>query len=291
MKHISTRIGSLCTGYGGLDMAVRTVFGGKLVWCADNDRHVATILDERYPGVLNLGDITTLDWPEVAPVDIIATGFPCQDISYSGKGLGIEKGAKSGIWKNITQGICILQPKLIIVENVAAIRRRGLDQVLGDLAERGYDTVWTSLRASDVGAAHQRERVPASYRPITLARWHRQLLWRRQRFVHHVADGGSARFAATSYLPNAGLPDSGQRPYTAQITTPCWREGNSAARPNICDHALRPARHHDSPWMKVVASGHRRAAEGSAGPDTTGYPSLPVDSRPLITTSAQTTVL
>jgi DNA (cytosine-5)-methyltransferase 1 len=45
------------------------------------------------------------------------------------------------------------------VENVAALRRRGLDRVLGDLAAHGYDAVWTSVRASDVGAAHRRERV------------------------------------------------------------------------------------------------------------------------------------
>lgn len=88
-----------------------------------------------------------------------APAFPCQDISYSGRGAGIEKGANSGIWKNIIAGIRILRPKLIVVENVAAIRRRGLDRVLGDLAKERYSTVWTSLRASDVGAAHRRERV------------------------------------------------------------------------------------------------------------------------------------
>jgi DNA (cytosine-5)-methyltransferase 1 len=56
------RIGSFCTGYGGLDMAVIKVFGGTLAWGADNDRHVATILAARYPNVPNLGDITGLDW-------------------------------------------------------------------------------------------------------------------------------------------------------------------------------------------------------------------------------------
>ena len=74
-------------------------------------------------------------------------------------GAGIEKGARSGIWKNIVTGIRVLRPKLVVVENVAALRRRGLDRVLGDLAEMGYYSVWTSLRASDVGAPHRRERV------------------------------------------------------------------------------------------------------------------------------------
>lgn len=159
MKQADIRIGSLCTGYGGLDMAVMEVFGGKLRWCADNDRQVSMILAVRYPGVLNLGDITALDWPEVERVDIIAAGFPCQDISYNGRGAGIKKGVRSGIWKNIVEGIRALQPKIVVVENVSALRRRGLDQVLGDLAEHGYDAVWTSLRAADIGAAHRRERM------------------------------------------------------------------------------------------------------------------------------------
>lgn len=153
------RIGSVCTGYGGLDMAVAAVFGGRLVWCADNDRHVAALLDARYPDVPNLGDLTRLAWGAAETVDIMAAGFPCQDISYNGRGAGIEKGAHSGIWKNIVTGLRLLRPKLVVVENVAAIRRRGLDRVLGDLAELGYYAVWTSVRASDIGAPHRRERV------------------------------------------------------------------------------------------------------------------------------------
>lgn len=85
------RIGSLCTGYGGLDMAIESVFGGKVVWCADNDRHASTILDARLPGVPNLGDLTALDWPQIQPVQVFCTGFPCQDISYAGRGAGIKQ--------------------------------------------------------------------------------------------------------------------------------------------------------------------------------------------------------
>lgn len=159
MKQTDLRIGSLCTGYGGLDIAVKVVFGGRLIWCADNDKHVSVILAVRYQGIPNLGDLTRIDWYEVAPVDIISVGFPCQDISYNGRGAGIEKGARSGIWKNIAKGIRILRPELVVVENVAGIKRRGLDRVLGDLAEMRYHTAWTSSRASDVGAPHRRERV------------------------------------------------------------------------------------------------------------------------------------
>lgn len=159
MKLRKRTIGSLCTGYGGLDMAVMAVFDGRLTWCADNDRHVATFLAARFPDIPNLGDLAQLDWHQAGLVDILCAGFPCQDISSAGRGAGIEKGAKSGIWKHIVTGLRVLRPKLVVVENVSAIRYRGLGRVLGDLATLGYDAVWTSVRASDVGAPHQRERV------------------------------------------------------------------------------------------------------------------------------------
>ena len=47
----------------------------------------------------------------------------------------------------------------MFVENVAALLRRGLDVVHADLAALGYDTSWICLRASDIGAAHRRDRL------------------------------------------------------------------------------------------------------------------------------------
>lgn len=211
MKQTNTWIGSLCSGYGGLDMAVRAVFGGKLAWCADNDKHVAVILATRYPRVVNLGDLTRLDWDEVPPADIICAGFPCQDISYSGRGAGIEKGARSGIWKNIVQGVRALQPKIVVVENVSALRRRGLDQVLGDLAESGYDSVWTSIRAADVGAAHRRERVfILAYRPEA-----REVLT-----LAHARSQRRARRAAAGTAPGSRSPGGPVGPCTRPVSAP-----------------------------------------------------------------------
>ena len=83
------RIGSLCTGYGGLDMAVQNVFGGRLAWVADADRHVSSLLTKRFPAVPNLGDLLKLNWQQVDPVDLLCAGFPCQDISFAGLGAGI----------------------------------------------------------------------------------------------------------------------------------------------------------------------------------------------------------
>ncbi|MDT5024684.1 MAG: (cytosine-5)-methyltransferase 1 [Micromonosporaceae bacterium] len=157
MNASSPRIGSLCTGYGGLDLAVLAVLGGHLAWVADNDPAASGLLATRWPDVPNLGDITTVDWHSVAPVEVITAGFPCQDISHAGKRTGIS-GPRSSLWHTVADAIGVLRPRLVFVENVAALRNRGLDVVLADLAALRYDATWLCIRASDLGAAHRRDR-------------------------------------------------------------------------------------------------------------------------------------
>jgi DNA (cytosine-5)-methyltransferase 1 len=155
-------VGSVCTGYLGLDLGVLAALGGgRIAWCADPDPHIAQILAARLPGVPNLGDVRAIDWSAVEPVEVLTAGFPCQDISAAGRRAGIENGARSGLWTDIVAGVRLLRPALLVVENVAALRWKGggLHRVLGDLAEAGYDALWRSVRAADVGAAHRRERV------------------------------------------------------------------------------------------------------------------------------------
>jgi DNA (cytosine-5)-methyltransferase 1 len=75
------RLGSMCTGYGGLDLAVDAVLGADLCWYAETDRHAGAVLAHRFPGVPNLGDIRAVDWNTVERVDMVTAGFPCQDYS------------------------------------------------------------------------------------------------------------------------------------------------------------------------------------------------------------------
>jgi len=141
-------------------MAVAEVLDVKLTWVADPDPGAAAILAHHWPDVPNLGDITAVDWTTVPPIDVLAAGFPCQDISYAGRGAGIKEGTRSGLWHTIADAVRVLRPRLLVLENVRAIisRRPGLDVVLGDLARLGFDAEWTCVRASDVGAPHQRWR-------------------------------------------------------------------------------------------------------------------------------------
>lgn len=159
---MSVVIGSLCTGYGGLDHAARSVFGsGRLAWVADPDPHVCVLLAARMPGAPNLGDIRAVDWQTVQPVDVLTAGFPCQDISSAGRRAGIKHGTRSGLFFDVVRAIAALRPPTVVLENVAALRWRGggLDLVLAELHHAGYDCAWTSVRASDIGAAHRRERI------------------------------------------------------------------------------------------------------------------------------------
>ena len=162
-------------------MAMAPVFGAELVWVADNDPDVCTILDARFPGVPNLGDIREVDWEAVPPVDVLTAVFPCQDVSAAGQRAGLQPGNRSGLWLNIVQAIAVLRPQIVIIENVRGLlsasahsdvepcemcmgdsparRLRALGAVLGSLANLGFDAEWQLVSAADAGSCHKRERV------------------------------------------------------------------------------------------------------------------------------------
>lgn len=154
---MTPRIGSLCTGYGGLDIAVHSVFGGELVWWSDIEPGPVKLLTERHPGVPNLGDLKAVDWYGVEPVDILTAGYPCQPFSNAGKRLGLDD--PRHLWPWIAYAITVLRPRTVVLENVAAHRRRGFRIVAGDLAALGYRIGWTINQADHVGAPHERKRL------------------------------------------------------------------------------------------------------------------------------------
>ena len=103
-------------------------------------------------------DVRTFDGTQWRDrVDIIAGGFPCQDLSCAGKGAGID-GARSGLWWEMLRVIREARPRYVYLENVPAITGRGLDRVLGSLADLGLNAEWLVLSAADAGAPHLRKR-------------------------------------------------------------------------------------------------------------------------------------
>jgi DNA (cytosine-5)-methyltransferase 1 len=150
------KIGSLCTGYGGLDMAVEAYFEAETVWCAEIDKYASQLLKQHfdYP---NYGDIKTIDWAQVEPIDIMTAGYPCQPFSSAGYRKGTDD--KRHIFPFILEAISALRPRFVILENVRGHLSLGLKEVLIGLASIGYDARWKIVRASDVGAPHQRARL------------------------------------------------------------------------------------------------------------------------------------
>ena len=182
---MTLRIGSLFSGYGGLDLAVRSVYDAEHAWFCEFDPAPSRILAHHWPDVPNLKDVTAVDWATVEPIDILTGGFPCQDVSVAGRRAGMTDGTRSGLWSHMVKAIDALRPGLVVIENVGglfsaqadsrvepceynmgdadsgghAVLLRALDSVLGTLATLGYDAEWTALRAADVGAPHGRLRV------------------------------------------------------------------------------------------------------------------------------------
>jgi DNA (cytosine-5)-methyltransferase 1 len=150
------KVGSLCTGYGGLDMAVEAFFNAETVWCAEFDKHASKLIEQRF-NIPNYGDIKNIDWASIEPIDILTAGYPCQPFSHAGyrKGTNDER----HIFPYILEAISILRPRWVILENVRGHLSLGLKEVLEGLASEGYDARWQVIRASDVGAPHQRARI------------------------------------------------------------------------------------------------------------------------------------
>ncbi len=154
------RILELCAGYGGLGIAVEQLTGGRVQFVAETDPHASVVLAARFPTAPNLGDVRSIDWTLLrGRVDAITAGFPCQNISHAGRREGID-GDRSRIWSDVVNAVRVLRPHYLYLENVSALRTRGLDRVAGDLAAIGYDMRWTCLRAGapSVGACHARDR-------------------------------------------------------------------------------------------------------------------------------------
>lgn len=163
------KIGSLFSGYGGLDLGLQLLFpDATTAWHVEIEPAPSTILNHHYPDTPNLGDVTAVDWHNVKPVDVITAGYPCQPFSVAGHRKGTTD--ERHLWPYVYAAIRVLRPRFAVFENVTGHIALGLDTVLSDLAEIGWDARWATLRASEIGAPHHRERLfilahPSGQRP------------------------------------------------------------------------------------------------------------------------------
>lgn len=169
---MTLRIGSLFSGIGGLELGIERATGGRVVWQVEREPFCRAVLAKHWPDATRFDDVTAIapfirnhrnrgrgPWSDEAHhVDIICGGFPCQDISLAGKGAGLS-GSRSGLWREFARIVRLVRPRVVVVENVAALLARGLGDVLVDLAACGYDAAWDCVPAAAVGAPHRRDRL------------------------------------------------------------------------------------------------------------------------------------
>jgi DNA (cytosine-5)-methyltransferase 1 len=157
------RVLDIFSGIGGFSLGLERTSGFQTVAFCEIEPFPRRVLTKHWPGVPIYEDVRTLTAQRLAAdglfrIDVICGGFPCQDLSIGGKGKGLS-GERSGLWFEYLRLVAELRPKWVIIENVAALRSRGLDTVLRGVAEVGYDAEWHCIPASAIGAPHERDRV------------------------------------------------------------------------------------------------------------------------------------
>ncbi len=151
-------IGSLFSGIGGLELGLERAGLGPVIWQVEKDEYCRAVLAKHWPDATRYEDVKDVGGRNLAPTDVICGGFPCQDISYAGGGMGFN-GDRSGLVVEFLRIVRELRPRYVVVENVAALLTRGLAVVLGELSGIGYDAEWSIVSACSVGAPHVRRRL------------------------------------------------------------------------------------------------------------------------------------
>jgi len=213
------KIGSLCTGYGGLDMAVEAYFAAETVWCAEYDKYASQLIAERfdYP---NYGDIKSINWAELEPIDILTAGYPCQPFSHAGDRKGLED--ERHIFPYILEAISTLRPRYVILENVRGHLSLGLKEVLAGLTQIGYDAKWKIVRASDVGAPHQRARLFIIAYPISQGL--QGCGWKEARIRSETTSNTDSNAHTQSRRADRGLSETSQRLQSGKDEGQAWDE-------------------------------------------------------------------
>jgi DNA (cytosine-5)-methyltransferase 1 len=149
-------VGSLFSGIGGFDLGLERA-GLQIRWQVEIDPWCRAVLAQHWPAVPRYHDIRTLTGKELEHVDVLCGGFPCQPVSVAGRRRA--QADERWLWPEFARLVRTLRPRYVLVENVPGLLTAGMGDILRDLAACGFDAEWDSLRASDFGAPHRRERI------------------------------------------------------------------------------------------------------------------------------------
>jgi DNA (cytosine-5)-methyltransferase 1 len=162
MSETPLRVLDLFAGIGGFSLGLERTGGFQTVAFCEQCPKATSVLDKHWPEIPKYNDVRKLTHEQLKAdnicVDVITGGFPCQDISTAGKGEGII-GERSGLWSQMFRLIKDVRPTWAIIENVSALRSKGLALVLQNLCQIGYSAEWHCIPASAVGAPHRRDRI------------------------------------------------------------------------------------------------------------------------------------
>ena len=150
-------VGSCFSGIGGIELGLEMTGGFRTIWQIENDPYATKVLASHWPDVKRYGDIRAVDPAGLERPDLICGGYPCQPFSLAGKRRGTNDDRH--LWPEMLRIIRHLRPRLLLLENVPGHLSMGFSEVLGALAESGYDAEWDCLPAAAVGAPHRRDRL------------------------------------------------------------------------------------------------------------------------------------
>lgn len=149
-------VGSLSTGFGGLDLGLEWA-GHRVVWQCEIDPACRDHLECMWPGLTRYGDMNAIDPDELAPFDLLCAGLPCQPVSIAGKRRGPAD--DRWLWPAMRRIIEACRPPWVLGENTPGLITMGIDDILFDLEALGYATWQAVIPACAVEAPHIRERV------------------------------------------------------------------------------------------------------------------------------------
>ncbi len=209
----------LFSGTGGLSLALAP-WVWPVAYCEVDPYCRGVLLSRMAAGDIPLApiwdDVRTFDPSGGFSIDIIYGGFPCQDISVAGNGAGLA-GERSGLVSEIFRLTDELRPAFVFLENVPAIRLRGLDVVIRTMATLGYDCRWDVLSAYDVGAPHKRERWF-----LLAANTERLQLWDEQGRGSGSSGEGAARYRVDGTPQSLADAPSSRQPVTRMESEQSW---------------------------------------------------------------------